>query len=80
MSGDEHASADDGLPWIVGLPDFPALFDRTAGTIESWRTREILPPPLRVVGRSPIWLYEDIVAWAQRTGRPMPGALTARPR
>lgn len=58
------------LPNIVGLDDIAHMFDVEKRTAETWRYRGALPEPYKVFGKTPTWLYADIVAWGKETGRP----------
>lgn len=66
-------------PHVIGLQDMVEMFDMTEGSVQQWRIRGVLPEPLRVIGRTPVWLYSDIVAWAKETGRTIKNPL-APPR
>lgn len=39
------------------------------GTLDSWRTRRVLPEPRWIVGGWPAWHWPDIERWARETGR-----------
>lgn len=40
------------------------------GTVGAWKTRHVgFPDPAFTVGKRPAWALEDILAWAERTGR-----------
>lgn len=56
-------------PLVIGLDDMAVMFDLTKGGVENWRVRNLLPAPYRTVGRTPVWLYGDVEAWAEETGR-----------
>lgn len=59
------------LPTLVVLEDLVTIFDVSERTPSVWRQRDLLPKPLRNLygDRMPVWLWEDIEAWAEETGR-----------
>lgn len=56
-------------PHIIGLPDMADMFGLDRPSVQNWRVRDLLPEPLRVIGKSPIWEYWQIEEWANSTGR-----------
>lgn len=61
------------LPTLVALEDLSTIFDVSERTPSTWRQRGLLPDPLRNLygDRMPVWVWEDIEAWAKETGRPI---------
>lgn len=66
------------LPNLVVLEDLVTIFGVSERTPSVWRQRNLLPTPLRnlYADRMPVWLWEDIEAWAKETDRP----IVQRPR
>jgi predicted DNA-binding transcriptional regulator AlpA len=54
---------------LVGPVEIATILDVQLPTVYRWRTRKTLPVPRWTVSGSPIWLREEIVAWAAATGR-----------
>ena len=53
----------------VGLAEIADRLGVARQTVDSWRTRGVLPAPTWEVGGRPAWDWETIRAWADTTGR-----------
>jgi len=53
----------------VGLDEIAALLHVKRGTVDQWRTRDVLPAPVWTVGNRPAWPQGLIEDWARETGR-----------
>ena len=68
----------DAIPHLVAIGDIKKIFgypDDTQ-TVNQWRLRGVLPEPVRVYGKTPVWRYDEIIQWAERTGRVVKNRLT----
>jgi hypothetical protein len=55
---------------LVGLAEIRDMFGLDQQTPHTWRQRGVLPPQLpHKVSSRPMWLRQDILDWATRTGR-----------
>lgn len=54
---------------LVGTEEIAAMLQVERRTVNVWKQRERLPEPYAVISGTPIWLRDDIVAWAEETGR-----------
>lgn len=61
---------------LVGPVEIAELLQVQLPTVYRWRTRKVLPVPRWTVSGSPIWIRDEILAWAQATGR-LPEELAA---
>lgn len=53
----------------VGLQEIGDRLGVARPTVDSWRTRDLLPAPRWTVGGRPAWDWFEIEAWAIATGR-----------
>jgi hypothetical protein len=62
------AEPDPDADWWV-TSDVAAYLDVTPATVASYRHREQMPAPDRVIGRTPVWRPARIIEWhEQRPG------------
>jgi len=54
---------------LVGPLEVARLLEVKEQTVRAWRVRGVLPPPLLVVSRVPIWNWDAVERWAVSTGR-----------
>jgi hypothetical protein len=57
----------------VGVVEISERMGVRPQTVAMWRYRGLLPDPRWSVSRQPAWDWDDIIAWAQRTGRHVGG-------
>lgn len=54
----------------VGAVEIADRLGVNRATVDQWRQRDLgFPPPRWLVGGRPAWNWDDIEAWAARTGR-----------
>ncbi len=53
----------------VGLQEIAARLHVQRVTVDSWRTKRLLPKPRWTVGGRPAWDWSEIERWAKETGR-----------
>jgi hypothetical protein len=54
---------------LVGPDEIGARLEVRSNTVSTWRARGLLPAPVAVVSRVPLWPWPVIRAWADATGR-----------
>jgi hypothetical protein len=66
----------EGRPRPVAVSDIAALLGVSVHTVNQWRKRaaglkqvEPMPPPVGKVAGADYWWADEILAWAERTGR-----------
>lgn len=64
---------DTSPPALLSLACMVELFDVKKQTVYRWNTAsagrpKLLPDPLVVVGRTPLWAEDTIVSWAEGRG------------
>lgn len=67
LSGDSWLSTEEP----VGVSEISELLGVEVTTVSSWRQRHVLPRPDKIInaGKTPIWKVNNIVKWADATGR-----------
>lgn len=63
----------------VGLGEVAARLGVPRVTVDTWRTRDVLPQPTWRVGGRPAWRWNALVQWVRETGRTLPDCLGAVP-
>ena len=55
----------------VGVSAISELLGVEVTTVSSWRQRHVLPRPDKIInaGKTPIWKANNIIKWADATGR-----------
>lgn len=62
-----HAALPDEL---VGIQEIASMLSVPPATVRSWRSKYgILPEPIAVVSKTPVWFEMTIREWAEETGR-----------
>ena len=54
---------------LVGPAEIAARLHVAASTVSCWRTRNLLPAPVAVISRVPVWTWQAIREWSEDTGR-----------
>ena len=67
LSGDIWSPIDEP----VGVNEISELLGVEVTTVSSWRQRHVLPRPDKIInaGKTPIWKADNIIKWADATGR-----------
>jgi len=54
----------------VGIVEIAQRLGVTRAALDKWRSRDVgFPEPRWTVGGRPAWEWDDVEAWARRTGR-----------
>jgi predicted DNA-binding transcriptional regulator AlpA len=54
----------------VGIVEIAQRLGVTRAALDKWRSRDVgFPEPRWTVGGRPAWEWDDIEAWARKTGR-----------
>ncbi|MFJ9387682.1 helix-turn-helix transcriptional regulator [Nocardioides sp. NPDC101246] len=61
------------LPRLMSGPEIAALFGVSRQRAHVLTKSKGFPDPAQVLGIGAIWLADDVEAWAESTGRAMPG-------
>jgi hypothetical protein len=56
----------DGL---VGMQEIAERLHVQHRTVLQWRWQRLMPTPVGMVSRVPLWYWADIEVWARATGR-----------
>jgi len=67
MSRPRSSPASAVIP--VGAAEIAERLGVKPQTVHMWRHRELMPEPRWTVSGQPAWSWQDIEAWARRTGR-----------
>ena len=54
---------------LIGIGEIAVLFGVKRQTVDQWRHRGILPDPVWTISNRPVWSVEQLVDWAEDTGR-----------
>jgi hypothetical protein len=54
---------------LVGPDEIASRLGVRSNTVSTWRARGLLPEPVAIVSRVPLWQWEQVRAWADATGR-----------
>jgi len=55
---------------LVGVEEIAGRLRVARSTVSGWHSRGLMPNPLGVVsGRTPVWEWADVEAWARESGR-----------
>lgn len=54
---------------LVGPAEIAERLGVAANTVSMWRARGLLPAPVAVVSRVPVWTWSTVRTWAEETGR-----------
>ena len=67
LSGDSWLETEEP----VGVSEISELLGVEVTTVSSWRQRHVLPRPDKIInaGKTPIWKANNIIKWADATGR-----------
>lgn len=57
---------------LIGLMEIAVMLNVQKETTWRWRNRKVLPEPIDVISGTPVWMVDDIRAWAYQTGRLAP--------
>lgn len=57
-------------PDLVGRAEIAERLGVPVNTVAIWRKRGVLPPPEWELSGGPIWRWEVIAEWSERTGHP----------
>ena len=55
---------------LVSPAEIAARLNVREQTVHAWRMRGILPEPMVVLSRVPIWRWRTIKVWSEETGHP----------
>ena len=73
MVANSKLSGDSWFPKEepVGVSEISELLGVEVTTVSSWRQRHVLPRPDKIInaGKTPIWKADNIIKWADATGR-----------
>lgn len=65
---------------LVGPAEIAARLGVSPGLVRLWRHRGLMPEPVAVVSRAPVWEWADVAAWAQARRAPGDAAPRGAPR
>lgn len=54
---------------LVGTEEIAEMLEVERRTVNVWKQRGRLPDPYAVISGTPIWLRDDVHAWAAETNR-----------
>ena len=57
------------VPPLVAAQEIALMLDVSRQRVSQLATSAGFPPPVAILGVGRIWLREDVVDWAERTGR-----------
>lgn len=61
------------LPRLMSVPEIAALFGVSRQRAHVLTQSKGFPEPVQSLAIGAVWLADDVEAWAERTGRAMPG-------
>ena len=57
---------------LVGIAEIATLLAVPTSTVNTWRSRKILPEEDYLLSGTPVWIKATILRWSERTHHPRP--------